>query len=102
LSAIVFYIFRGLVFAHLIHSWEYPGQQAIGCNVVSENDSANFLSFLQTLRNLLGTNKFIISAAVSVTPFMGSNGQPMSDVSEFGDVLDYIGSLPPIASRNVL
>jgi chitinase len=89
-------------FAHLNHSWEYPGRQAIGCNVVSNDDSANFLSFLQILRSQEGAKDLIISAAVSITPFVGSNGQPMSDVSEFGKVLNNIGSLPPIGSRNVL
>ncbi|KAH9974733.1 glycoside hydrolase [Lactifluus volemus] len=70
--------------------WEYPGRQAIGCNVVSKDDSANFLSFLQILRSQEGAKDLIISAAVSITPFVGSNGQPMSDVSEFGKVLNNI------------
>jgi hypothetical protein len=35
----------------------------------------------------------ILSAAVSLKPFLDSNGKPMSDVSEFAKVLDYIGSL---------
>jgi len=70
--------------------WEYPGRQALGCNVVSKDDSANFLSFLQILRSQQGADKLIISAAVSITPFLGSNGQPMSDVSEFGKVLNNI------------
>jgi hypothetical protein len=35
----------------------------------------------------------ILSAAVSLNPFVGSDGNPMSDVSEFAKVLDYIGSL---------
>jgi hypothetical protein len=48
------------------------------------------------------TNCLIISAAVSTTPFMGPDGQPMSDVSAFAAILDYIGSLPLIGSRNVL
>jgi chitinase len=89
-------------FAHLNHSWEYPGRQAIGCNIVSKDDSANFLSFLQILRSQEGAKDLIISAAVSISPFLGSNGQPMSDVSQFGIFLDHIGSLPPIASCNVL
>jgi hypothetical protein len=76
-------------------SWEYPGKQGIGCNVVSTNDGANFLSFLTTLRGQQGAQKLIISAAVSVTPFVGSNGTPMTDVSAFAKVLNYIGSLFP-------
>lgn len=34
----------------------------------------------------------ILSAAVSLKPFLDSNGNPMSDVSGFAKVLDYIGS----------
>jgi chitinase len=76
----------------MFYSWEYPGKQGIGCNVVSANDSANFLSFLQTLRSQNGAYDLILSAAVTDTPFLGSNGSPMSDVSGFAQVLDYIGS----------
>jgi hypothetical protein len=35
----------------------------------------------------------LLSAAVSDKPFRDSNGTPMTDVSEFADVIDYIGSL---------
>jgi chitinase len=83
-----------LVHVHLGHSWEYPSGEGIGCNTVSKDDSANFLSFLQMLRQLEGAEKLIISAAVSLTTFKGSDGNAMSDVSEFADVLDHIG-LPP-------
>jgi len=69
--------------------WEYPGKQGIGCNIMSTNDSANFLSFLQTLRSMSGSD-LTISAAVSVTPFVGPDGNPLTDVSAFGQVLDYI------------
>lgn len=34
----------------------------------------------------------IISAAVTINTFVGSNGEPLTDVSEFAKVLDYIGS----------
>jgi len=54
------------------------------------NDSANFLAFLQTLRNQDGAQDLIITAAVSITPFIGANGSPMTDVSEFAKVLDFI------------
>ncbi|KAH9057927.1 chitinase [Lactarius deliciosus] len=70
--------------------WEYPNKQGIGCNVISTNDSANFLSFLQTLRGQDGAQNLIISAAVSVKPFVGSDGNPMTDVSGFAKVLNYI------------
>jgi GH18 family chitinase len=79
-------------FIHLFCSWEYPNNQGLGCNIVSADDSANFLSFLQTLRKQNGAKNLIISAAVSVTPFVGSDGNPMTDVSGFAKVLDYIGS----------
>ena len=82
-----------------IHSWEYPGKQGIGCNVVSANDSANFLSFLQTFRCQDGAQSLILSAAVTTTPFVGSDGMPLADVSGFADVLDYIGSLNPTSIR---
>jgi len=55
------------------------------------NDTANFLSFLQTLRSMSGPN-LIISAAVLVRPFVGPDGKPLTDVSGFEQVLDYIGS----------
>jgi chitinase len=78
-------------------SWEFPAEQEIleevGCNVVSVNDSVNLLAFLQTLRSQDGAEDLIITAAVTVTPFIGSDGNPMTDVSEFAKVLDYIGSL---------
>lgn len=75
----------------LNHSWESPGKAGIGCNTMSENDSANFLSFLETLRSICEPN-FIISAAVAITPFIGADGKPLADVSGFARVLDYIGS----------
>ncbi|KAF8271824.1 glycoside hydrolase superfamily [Lactarius quietus] len=70
--------------------WEYPAKQGIGCNTISTNDSANFLSFLQTLRSQEGANELIITAAVTITTFVGSDGNPMANVSAFAEVLDYI------------
>ena len=61
----------------------------MGCNLISSDDSANFLSFLQALRKEVGTN-FTLSAAAGITPFAGSDGNPMSDVSAFADALDYV------------
>jgi len=80
-------------FIHPFCSWEFPNKQGIGCNVLSVDDSANFLSFLQTLRSQDGAQDLIISAAVSITPFVGPDGKPLTDVSEFAKVLNYIGSL---------
>ncbi|EPQ53629.1 glycoside hydrolase family 18 protein [Gloeophyllum trabeum ATCC 11539] len=70
--------------------WEYPGKQGLGCNTISDNDSANFLSMLQELRSQPAGKNLTLSAAVSITPFVGSGGTPMSDVSAFASVLDYI------------
>jgi len=70
--------------------WEYPAKQGIGCNVVSQNDTANFLLFLQKLRSMDGGQDIILSAAVAILPFIGPDGNPISDVSEFAKVLDYI------------
>ena len=61
----------------------------MGCNLISPDDSQNFLSFLQALRSQAGQN-LTLSAAVSITPFAGSDGNPMSDVSAFADALDYV------------
>ncbi|KAG1854381.1 glycoside hydrolase family 18 protein [Suillus tomentosus] len=69
--------------------WEYPDKQGIGCNIVNSDDSANFLSFLQELREESCSN-LTISAAVSLTPFRDSSGNPSTDVSAFAEVLDYV------------
>ena len=97
LSAFVFKSFR-VWFAHVTHSWEWPRRSGDN-NTFSEDDSANFLSFLQTLRSQNGANNIIFSAAVSLTPFLGPDGKPMSDVSGFAKVLDYIGLLPLTALK---
>jgi len=70
--------------------------------VISANDSANLLSFLQTLRCQDGAQSLILSAAVATTPFVGSDGMPLSDVSGFADVLNYIGSLGPTSIQLTL
>ena len=63
----------------------------MGCNTISPDDSANFLSFLQELRADPTGKNIKLSAAVGITPYMGPTGTPMSDVSGFAAVLDYIG-----------
>jgi chitinase len=97
-SALVF-VSLGVWFAsaHLNHSWEYPTKSGIGCNSFSPDDSANFLTFLEFLRAMDGAEKLIISAAVSLQPFLDSTGKPMTDVSRFAKVLDHIGSFLRIA-----
>jgi chitinase len=75
----------------VLHSWEFPGDAGIGCNKMSSSDSANFLLFLQQLRGEAAASDLTLTAAVSLTPFAGSDGTPMTDVSGFANVLDYIG-----------
>ena len=69
--------------------WEYPGIQGAGGNAVSPNDSNNFLKFLQQMRAALPDGA-LISLATQVWPFAGTDGNPMSDVSGFADVIDWI------------
>ncbi|KAF8634839.1 hypothetical protein AX17_004089 [Amanita inopinata Kibby_2008] len=70
--------------------WEYPNHQGLGCNVISPDDSKNFLSFLQKLRADPQGSKLRTSAAVGLTPFAGPDGTPMTNVSAFSPVLDHI------------
>ncbi|KAI0661423.1 chitinase [Cubamyces menziesii] len=70
--------------------WEYPNAQGIGCNVLSPDDTTNFLSFLQELRQDPVGKKLILTAATSVLPWQGPNGSPLTDVSGFAKTLDWI------------
>ncbi|KAN0126191.1 Glycoside hydrolase superfamily [Lactarius tabidus] len=70
--------------------WEFPNKQGIGCNSISANDSANFLSFLQKFRNQPGAQNLFVSAAVPTQPFIGPNYNPLKNVTGFAEVLDYI------------
>ncbi|TFL00848.1 glycoside hydrolase [Pterulicium gracile] len=88
--------------------WEYPNRQGLECNTISPADSANFLLFLQELRfTTQGTNLFF-TAAAGIAPFMGPDGAPMADVSEFAKVLNWVaimaydihGSWSPSAGPN--
>lgn len=69
--------------------WEYPGHVGEEGNKVDPSDSDNFLLFLQLLRESLPPSAKL-SAATQTTPFVGTNGQPMTDVTEFAKVLDWI------------
>lgn len=71
-------------------SWEYPNKQGIGCNTISPQDSANFLSFLQEMRSV--APNISLSAAVGDTPWNDANGVPLTNVSAYADVLDWIGT----------
>lgn len=75
-------------------SWEYPNHQGIGCNTIAPDDSANFLLFLQQLRQDPVAANITLTAAVGQTPFAGSDGTPTADVSAFATVLNHIGMLP--------
>ncbi|EJD51005.1 glycoside hydrolase [Auricularia subglabra TFB-10046 SS5] len=68
--------------------WEYPNSSGAG-NPHSPNDAANLLSFLTQLRSALGSSK-IISAAVPHLPWIGSNGQPLTDVSAYAAQMTYV------------
>ncbi|KAL0958061.1 hypothetical protein HGRIS_000239 [Hohenbuehelia grisea] len=70
--------------------WEYPNKQGIGCNIISPQDSANFLLFLQEFREDPVGKNLTVSVAVGLAPFMGPDGTPMTDVSAFAKVLDHI------------
>lgn len=71
-------------------SWEYPDSDGIGCNVFNSNDAANFLALLKEVRQK-APQGFLLTAAVSMQPFNGQDGNPMTDVSGFAQVLDRIG-----------
>ncbi|KAF9232669.1 glycoside hydrolase family 18 protein [Melanogaster broomeanus] len=70
--------------------WEYPNSQGVGCNTISVNDTQNFLSFLQELRKDPVGARLTLSAATSIVPFTDGTGSPLTDVSAFAAVFDYI------------
>ncbi|GAA6008108.1 hypothetical protein JCM10207_007032 [Rhodosporidiobolus poonsookiae] len=69
--------------------WEYPGKAGATEDFDTANDLTNFLTFLQALREKIGDDKYI-AADTSAGPWIGSDGNASSDLSEFGDVLDWI------------
>lgn len=76
-----------LMVARLI-SQEYPNSEGAG-NPHSSSDAANLLSFLKALRTALGSDK-IISAAVPHLPWLGSDGNPLTNVASYADELTYL------------
>ncbi|EIW85416.1 glycoside hydrolase family 18 protein [Coniophora puteana RWD-64-598 SS2] len=70
--------------------WEFPEQQGADGNTESPQDSANFLKFLQVLRQQDGASDITLSAAVGDRPFVDANGDPMADMSGFAKVFDYV------------
>ncbi|KAA1066568.1 hypothetical protein PGT21_033796 [Puccinia graminis f. sp. tritici] len=69
--------------------WEYPNVPGNDGNILSKDDSANYLKFLKTLRQVLGS-KARISAAVAVHGFMGPDGKYLTDHKAYAEVLDFI------------
>ncbi|KAJ1667700.1 hypothetical protein IW140_001242 [Coemansia sp. RSA 1813] len=74
--------------------WEYPGREGDTCNIYDpNNDTNNFLSFLQDLRKQLdstyGAGSKLLTLAVRVEPFDGPDG-PIDNVAPFAKVVDYI------------
>ncbi|RDA93426.1 hypothetical protein CP533_2613 [Ophiocordyceps camponoti-saundersi (nom. inval.)] len=72
--------------------WEYPGRDG-NCNVVDkENDTKNYLEFLNLLRKSFNEtfpdSPKLITMAVRVEPFDGPDG-PLSDMSKFAEVTDF-------------
>lgn len=75
--------------------WQYPDdtESGNGCDAENKDDTAHFLLFLQDLRRHPLGSKLILSAATSIAPFNGPDGSPLSDVSGFAKVLDFIAIL---------
>ena len=73
-----------------VRSWEYPNKQGMGCNIVSSEDTPNFLAFLKELRGTPLGSSMTISAASSIVPFASQDGSPSTDVAGFADILDYV------------
>ncbi|KIY68919.1 glycoside hydrolase family 18 protein [Cylindrobasidium torrendii FP15055 ss-10] len=68
--------------------WEYPNSTGAG-NPHASEDTANLLKLFKALRTQIGDNK-IISSAVTHQPWLGANGSPLTDVSSFAAVMDYV------------
>ncbi|KAI7778038.1 hypothetical protein LA080_002675 [Diaporthe eres] len=68
--------------------WEYPNKQGLGCNAINDNDTANFLTFLQELRQT--APNLTLTAATSLFPWNDATGNKSTDLSGFADVLDYL------------
>jgi len=69
--------------------WEYPNSLGAGCNTKSSKDASNFLLLLNELRTAIGS-KVLLTAAVASNGILGSNGEPLKDVSVLAKVLDYL------------
>ncbi|EIM82845.1 glycoside hydrolase family 18 protein [Stereum hirsutum FP-91666 SS1] len=70
--------------------WEYPNGAGLSCNTISPNDTSNFLSLLQELRDDPIGGSLVLSAAASIRPWNDATGQPSANLSDFALVLDHI------------
>ncbi|GAA5999952.1 glycoside hydrolase family 18 protein [Rhodotorula paludigena] len=68
--------------------WEYPGKSGATDDFDVENDLTNYLAFFKILREKVGDR--LISSDTSSSPWIDSSGSPSADLSEFGEVLDFI------------
>lgn len=71
-------------------SWEYPNRQGLGCNAINQNDTANFLSFLEELREQPEGKNLYLTAAGSLFPWNDASGVASTDLKGFASVLDYL------------
>jgi len=70
--------------------WEHPNSVGIGCNLRDIHDTPNFLLFLQELRAHPVGKDLAITASASSAPWLGTEGIPVEDVSDFAKVLDFV------------
>lgn len=68
--------------------------------MVSPNDTANFLAFLQQLRQDPVGGNITVTAAVGLKPWVDATGSPMTDVSAFVPLLDYISTFLPFLQNH--
>ncbi|KAJ2830440.1 hypothetical protein IWW50_000284 [Coemansia erecta] len=78
--------------------WEYPGRAGSSCYAFdANNDTPNYLTFLQSLREQLNlkfsSDKKLITVGVPVEPFNLKSG-PSTDVSGFAKAVDYAHLMP--------
>ncbi|ORX57599.1 hypothetical protein DM01DRAFT_1334193 [Hesseltinella vesiculosa] len=89
--------------------WEYPNSaNGVACNSNNKADTANFLAFMQLLRQQLGPNK-ILSTAVGVQPFDDESQNPSTSLAAgWAQTVDYFnmmvydlaGSWNPVSGAN--
>lgn len=69
--------------------WEYPGSQGDSGNIVSSDDTQNFLEFLELLREAL-PKEALLTATSTDSTFTDPLGNPSVDMSAFAEVLDWV------------